>query len=87
MAIRDGGCRFPGCHRPPAYTDAHHIQSWATGGATDLGNGLLICRYHHRCLHEGDWRIQLTNPTLGPNTRIIFHGPNGQRTPSDPARL
>jgi hypothetical protein len=35
---RDGGCRFPGCDRPPAWTDAHHLEHWADGGATTLTN-------------------------------------------------
>ena len=57
LAIRDGGCRFPGCDLPPRYTDAHHIVPWQRGGATDLGNGLLLCRHHHRRVHEGGWSI------------------------------
>ena len=59
MAIRDGGCRFPDCGLPPAFTDGHHIIAWQDGGTTDLTNGLLVCRQHHRELHEGDWRIEL----------------------------
>jgi hypothetical protein len=36
IAVRDGGCVFPGCDRPPGWTDAHHIQPWSEGGNTDL---------------------------------------------------
>ena len=53
LRLRDGGCRFPGCDLPPRYTDAHHIRPWQQGGPTDLGNGLLLCRHHHRRVHEG----------------------------------
>jgi predicted restriction endonuclease len=42
---------------PPAWTDAHHIKHWADGGATKLSNLLLMCRRHHRLVHEGRWRL------------------------------
>ena len=58
LAIRDGGCRFPGCGLPAAFTDAHHIESWRDGGLTDLTNGVLLCRFHHRRVHEGGWSIR-----------------------------
>jgi hypothetical protein len=53
VAARDGGCRFPGCDRPPGWCDAHHIVHWADGGETSLPNLVLLCRPHHRSLHEG----------------------------------
>jgi hypothetical protein len=47
---RDGRCRFPGCtHR----RCAHHIVPWVLGGRTDLDNLILLCRRHHRLVHEG----------------------------------
>jgi Domain of unknown function (DUF222)/HNH endonuclease len=57
LVIRDGGCRFPGCDRPPEWTDAHHLQHWADGGKTALDNLVLLCRRHHRIVHEGGWRL------------------------------
>ena len=94
LALRDGGCRFPDCHRPPAHTDAHHIKSWLNGGPSNLDNALLLCRHHHRQTHEGGWTIHTnqTNGTggnsetggIGGNGRVWFTGPNGQRLPSDP---
>jgi hypothetical protein len=57
LIARDRGCRFPGCHAPPAWTDAHHLQSWATGGPTTLTNMILLCRFHHSLIHEGGWHI------------------------------
>jgi hypothetical protein len=52
VAVRDGGCRFPGCDRPPSWSDAHHVVHWAEGGPTALDNLVLLCRPHHRMVHE-----------------------------------
>ncbi len=84
MSLRDGGCRFPDCHRPPAYTDAHHILSWLDGGPTDLCNGCLLCRFHHRLVHEGGWRIRVHDPARGSNALLTFIGPADQHLPSLP---
>ncbi|HUF50787.1 MAG TPA: HNH endonuclease [Longimicrobiales bacterium] len=55
---RDRGCRFPGCG--VRYCDAHHIRHWSHGGATRMDNLLLLCRRHHRLLHEGGCRVAIT---------------------------
>ena len=57
LAVRDGGCVFPGCDRPPGWCQAHHRRHWVDGGRTDLGNLLLLCAFHHRLIHEGQWRL------------------------------
>jgi hypothetical protein len=57
LVARDKGCRFPGCDMPAAWTDAHHIRHWADGGLTKLWNLILMCRRHHRMLHEGGWQL------------------------------
>jgi hypothetical protein len=58
LAIRDGGCRWPGCERPPSWTEAHHIQHWSRDrGKTDIDNGVLLCRFHHLSLHNNHWEI------------------------------
>ena len=57
LAVRDGGCAFPGCQRPPAWCEAHHLRHWLHGGPTDLANLALLCRAHHRAVHEGGWRL------------------------------
>lgn len=57
LVARDGGCRFPSCDRPPEWTDAHHIIHWVDGGKTRLNNLVLLCRAHHRYVHEDGWHI------------------------------
>jgi hypothetical protein len=56
LVVRDGGCVWPDCDRPPAFTDAHHLRHWIDGGATDLANLALVCRRHHRLVHAG-WEL------------------------------
>jgi hypothetical protein len=57
LVVRDGGCGFPGCDRPQSWCEAHHLRHWLYGGPTDLGNLTLLCRAHHRAVHEGGWRL------------------------------
>lgn len=57
LAVRDGGCRFPSCDRPVSWTEAHHTVPWAAGGRTNVRDGLLLCRHHHREIHDAGWRI------------------------------
>lgn len=58
LGVRDRGCRFPGCDRPPEWTDAHHIRHHAHHGPTRGENLVLLCRVHHRRVHEGGWRME-----------------------------
>ena len=57
LEFRDQGCRFPGC--TSKHCDAHHIVHWADGGETKLSNLVLLCRRHHRLLHEGGFGVRL----------------------------
>ncbi|RLP97844.1 HNH endonuclease signature motif containing protein, partial [Micromonospora sp. CV4] len=59
LVLRDRGCAFPGCDRPPRWCDAHHIRHWADGGPTNLTNAVLLCGHHHRHLHHSDWTVHL----------------------------
>ncbi|MHA4949596.1 HNH endonuclease signature motif containing protein [Micromonospora sp. SD19] len=59
LVLRDRGCAFPGCDRPPRWCDAHHIHHWADGGTTSLDNAVLLCGHHHRHLHHSDWTVRL----------------------------
>ena len=45
--LRDRGCTFPGCDRPPRVCEAHHLVPWVEGGPTALENLALLCRHHH----------------------------------------
>jgi hypothetical protein len=54
---RDRGCRFPGCGL--RHCDAHHVVHWADGGATRLANLPLLCRRHHRAVHEEGFTVEL----------------------------
>ncbi|MFI5896907.1 DUF222 domain-containing protein [Actinoplanes sp. NPDC051513] len=62
LQIRDRGCAFPDCDRPPRWTDAHHITPWTAGGTTTLDNLVLLCRHHHRLIHHpgAGWQIRLS---------------------------
>ena len=57
LVVRDKGCRFPGCDRPADWTDAHHMHHWADGGKHVMENLVLLCRRHHRKVHEEGWRL------------------------------
>jgi hypothetical protein len=57
LAVRDRGCVAAGCDRPVAWTEAHHVVHWAEGGTTSLDNLVLLCRSHHRKVHEGGWEF------------------------------
>jgi hypothetical protein len=61
LHARDGHCLWPGCERPPSWSDAHHLVSWIHGGPTDLDNLVLLCHRHHRLVHEGNWQIAKTD--------------------------
>ena len=71
LAVRDGGCVFPDCDRPLAWCEAHHLRHWLHGGPTDLANLALLCRVHHRAVHEGGWRL-----ARGPDGRLTATPPH-----------
>ena len=77
LAARDGGCRFPGC-TATRFVDAHHIEHWADGGATRLGNLVQLCRHHHRLLHEGGFTVTRAPGDGG----LVFRRPDGRRIPA-----
>lgn len=75
---RDGGCRFPGCVRRHGL-HAHHLTHWAHGGPTDRDNLVLLCRFHHRLVHEDGFSIRVSGECLA------FHRPDGRRIDEVPA--
>ena len=74
LTIRDRGCVFPGCDRPPGWCDGHHIVHWADGGPTDLANLVFLCDHHHKAMHEGGWTM-----ARAPNGTLTFTRPDGTR--------
>ena len=56
LTARDKGCQFPGCGLK--FCEAHHLKHWAEGGETSLDNLVLLCRRHHRAVHEEGYRIE-----------------------------
>jgi hypothetical protein len=62
LAARDHGCRFPGCTNS-RFVDAHHIHHWADGGETKLGNLVMLCRRHHRFVHEYGFAVEGSRQT------------------------
>jgi hypothetical protein len=59
LIARDGHCQYPSCERW-RFVDGHHIVPWALGGETCLENLVLLCRHHHRLVHEGGARVERT---------------------------
>ena len=79
LLSRDRGqCQFPGCES--RHCDAHHVEHWADGGETRLQNLVLACRYHHRALHEGGFRV-VPADTAG---QFRFLRPDGTPLPAEP---
>ena len=59
LNVRDKGCVV--CGAPPIHCDAHHLRSWIDGGETAIHNLVLLCRAHHRSLHDGHWIITISD--------------------------
>ena len=77
LASRDGQCRFPGCQNRRC--DAHHIRHWADAGATALDNLVLLCRRHHRSVHEEGFSVRVD--AAG---EVRFVRPDGRVLPAVP---
>ncbi|KYH46287.1 hypothetical protein AZH51_11800 [Branchiibius sp. NY16-3462-2] len=98
LAMRDRGCAYPGCDRPPQWCEGHHWRNpWTPRnphdphGATDLGNGCLLCAHHHRLVHDRHVQIRERNgyleflvpPVIGQKTNADYGG--DLFTPDNPA--
>lgn len=71
LRARDRGCRFPAC--TARRVDAHHIRHWAHGGKTSLDNLALLCRHHHRLVHEQGYTLESSSPG-----ELTFRRPDGR---------
>jgi 5-methylcytosine-specific restriction endonuclease McrA len=74
---RDQGCRFPGCGL--RFTQGHHLRHWAHGGPTTLSNLALLCRRHHRAVHEEGYQVARL-----PDGALQFRRPDGRPLPDIP---
>src|SRR3989440_2202168 len=77
---RDRGCRFPGCG--VRFGQGHHIRHWAQGGPTTLSNLALLCRRHHRAVHEEGYQVDRQ-----PDGELSFRRPDGRPLPEVPPPL
>jgi hypothetical protein len=75
---RDQTCRFPGCH--VRVGEGHHVRHWAQGGPTTLSNLALLCRRHHRAVHEEGYQVARL-----PDGALQFRRPDGRPLPAVPA--
>ena len=67
-------CAWPGCRRPVAWCDVHHIKHKKHGGKTSVDSCVTLCHFHHDiCIHRWGWQI-----TLNPDGTTTVHGPDGQ---------
>jgi hypothetical protein len=81
LVVRDEGCRWPGCDRPPAWCQAHHVQWFSAGGTTSIDNLALLCTRHHHRLHQPGWDAKLK-----PDGTLRVTDPTGTVRTSHPPR-
>jgi 5-methylcytosine-specific restriction endonuclease McrA len=74
---RDRGCRFPGCG--VSFGQGHHLRHWAQGGPTTLSNLAMLCRRHHRAVHEEGYQVERQ-----PDGELRFLRPDGRPLPDVP---
>jgi hypothetical protein len=77
-SLSDRGCRVPGCGRQ--FGQGHHIRHWVNGGATTLSNLALLCRRHHRAVHEDGYQMERQ-----PDGELRFWRPDGRLLPDLPS--
>jgi len=88
LQVRDGGCRFPGCTNR-LFTDGHHLLHWIDGGETTLANTILLCRRHHRYLHEYGFTVAWSHDDGGPSGSrgsLVFRDAGGRIIPPQGTR-
>ncbi len=87
IQLRARHCEWPGCRKPPASCDVHHLRHQADGGPTSMSNCVLACQFHHDiCIHRWGWRLVLhpdgTTSAYGPKGQVLHsNGPPGSGPP------
>ncbi len=79
LVLRDLGCRFPGCDRPPEWCHGHHVVPWEHGGETRLSTLVLLCSRHHHRVHLPGWHLKLL-----PSGTVEVTAPDGRVRSGDP---
>ena len=90
LVIRDRHCRFAGCDRPAHWCDSHHVTHYSHGGPTAISGLVLLCRRHHRRLHQPGWTAHATTrrhpPRHRPHRNHPHHPPAPNPRPRPPPR-
>ncbi len=87
VALRARHCEWPGCHKPLAWCDIHHLRHKRDGGPTSVTDCVALCQFHHdTCIHRWGWRLVLhpdgTTTAYGPRGQVLHsHGPPGNVVP------
>jgi hypothetical protein len=87
VQLRARHCEWPGCDKPLAWCDIHHLRHKRDGGPTSVTGCAALCQFHHdTCIHRWGWRLSLhpdaTTTAYGPKGQVIHsHGPPGQGPP------
>ena len=84
VTARDPFCIWPGCDRPAALTQTHHVDHWGRDhGPSDTDNLVPVCLRHHWHLHEGGWELAQDEDghwiTIPPVPRLPFRGDGTRR--------
>jgi hypothetical protein len=81
VLARDEGCRWPGCTKR-RFVDVHHVVFWSNGGRTTPSNLVSICRFHHRLVHEGGYRLETRD-----SGQVRVWRPDGTEVPAVAPRM
>ncbi|NQX06062.1 DUF222 domain-containing protein [Rathayibacter sp. VKM Ac-2856] len=82
LQLRDQTCRFPGCTRSAATSEADHTLEWRHGGETSLENLVSLCTAHHHVRHGDRWTYRRED-----DGTIAWTTPTGRRVSSRPPVL
>ena len=87
VQLRARHCEWPGCGKPLAWCDVHHLRHKSDGGPTSVTDCAALCQFHHdTCIHRWGWRLVLhpdaTTTAYGPKGQVLHsHGPPGSTGP------